>query len=324
MRQPKIDWVRDFWKRFLTAETIAEPIECATLGDPVEQVVRTMDENCFDVLGLKNHEGHICGYVLKDEMKGETIEDCCVKKIEPEHLLSIETPLKDCISPTVKQKWLFVTGSKGVEGIITIADLHKQPVRMLLFSAISLLEMAMLEIIKKYFPDEKNWGITSGRLKKAKDLLNEREKANQQVDLPQCLEFSDKYGILIGKGLWSKLGFLSKKEANSVFAELLKLRDNLAHSQEKIWSNIDQIVELHDKAEAVLETCLDLAAEKNENISKIAAQIAERHNKYGVTLTDPRTGEDLLAGMTDEQQENYRQFKIKTSRMKQEKKENGE
>ncbi|OHB54628.1 MAG: hypothetical protein A2173_06105 [Planctomycetes bacterium RBG_13_44_8b] len=261
MRQPKIEWVRDFWKRFLTAETIAEPIECAAFGDSVEQVIRTMDNNRFDVLGVKNHEGYIFGYLLKDEIKGKTIEDC-VKAVELEHLLSLQTPLKDCISRTVKQKWLFVMGSEGVEGIITIADLHKQPVRILLFSAISLLEMAMLEIIKEYFPDEKDWCISSERLKKAKERLNEREKANQQIDLPQCLEFCDKYGLLIRKQMWSKLGFPNEDEATIVFKELQKLRDNLAHSQEKIWSNIDQIVKLHDKAEAVLEKCL--ALEKKE------------------------------------------------------------
>ncbi len=58
------------------------------------------------------------------------------------------------------------------------------------------------------------------------------------------------------------------------------------------------------------------AAEEDEGFGKIAKQIAERHNKYGVTLTNPRTGEDLLAGMTDEQREKYRQFKIKTSNIK--------
>jgi len=42
------------------------------------------------------------------------------------------------------------------------------------------------------------------------------------------------------------------------------------------------------------------ATKEDEGFSKIAEQIADRHNKYGVTLTDPRTGEDLLAGMGDE------------------------
>jgi hypothetical protein len=50
---------------------------------------------------------------------------------------------------------------------------------------------------------------------------------------------------------------------------------------------------------------------ENEEFSSTSKQIAERHNKYGVTLTDPRTGKDLLAGMTDEQREKFRQFKIK-------------
>jgi hypothetical protein len=57
---------------------------------------------------------------------------------------------------------------------------------------------------------------------------------------------------------------------------------------------------------------------EDEKVSKIAEQIAEGHNKDGVTLTDPKTGKDLLAEMTDEQREKYRQFKIKTGRMKQE------
>ncbi len=71
---------------------------------------------------------------------------------------------------------------------------------------------------------------------------------------------------------------------------------------------------------------LKLAAEAralNEMIAKenaerrIAEQIAERHNKYGVTLTDPRTGRDLLAGMTEEQRKKYIEFKKKTRNKKQ-------
>lgn len=255
MRRPQIEWIRDFWKRFLTAETIAESIEYATFGDPVEQVIETMDKKRFDILGLKNHEGYIYDYVLRDEMKGETLEDCA-KPIGLERLVSLQTPLKDCISRTIEQKWLFVMGGECIEGIITIADLHKQPVRMLLFSAISMLEMAMLKIIREYFPDEKDWSISPGRLEKAKKRLKQREEANQQIDLPQCLEFCDKCDILIEKQMWSELGFPSKNQAKSIFKELRKLRDNLAHSQEKIWSNIDQIVVLHGKAEAVLEKCL--------------------------------------------------------------------
>jgi len=46
-----------------------------------------------------------------------------------------------------------------------------------------------------------------------------------------------------------------------------------------------------------------------EKFAEIADRIVERHNKYGATLTDPRTGQDLLAGMTDEQQKEYIRWK---------------
>lgn len=60
------------------------------------------------------------------------------------------------------------------------------------------------------------------------------------------------------------------------------------------------------------------SAKEDEKFSKIA----ERHNKYGVTLTDPRTGKDLLAGITDEQREKYRQFLKRSHRTQQEEREN--
>jgi len=53
--------------------------------------------------------------------------------------------------------------------------------------------------------------------------------------------------------------------------------------------------------------------EEEDRAREIAEQISERHNKHGVTLTNPETGEDLLAEMTNEQREKYRQFKINTS-----------
>jgi len=91
-----------------------------------------------------------------------------------------------------------------------------------------------------------------------------------------------------------------------------------------IWSDIRWYCREWKVKQILKKIFMPQVANEDGNFSTIAEQIAERHNKNGVTLTDPRAGKDLLAGMTDEQRENYRQFKIKTSRMKQEKKENGE
>jgi len=79
----------------------------------------------------------------------------------------------------------------------------------------------------------------------------------------------------------------------------------------RIWSGITLYCRKW-KIKQILKRIFTLqVTKKDEGFSKIAEQIAERHNKHGVTLTDPRTGKDLLAGTTDEQREKFRQFKIK-------------
>lgn len=84
---------------------------------------------------------------------------------------------------------------------------------------------------------------------------------------------------------------------------------------------IEEAKRLRERDKELLELLDLLELNEQERFRKIAEQIAERHNKYGVTLTDPQTGKDLLAGMTDEQREKYRQFLERTHRTRQEEKE---
>jgi hypothetical protein len=79
----------------------------------------------------------------------------------------------------------------------------------------------------------------------------------------------------------------------------------------RIWSGITLYCRKWKIKQILKRIFTPQVTKKDEGFSKIAEQIAERHNKHGATLTDPRTGKDLLAGMTDEQREKFRQFKIK-------------
>jgi len=84
-------------------------------------------------------------------------------------------------------------------------------------------------------------------------------------------------------------------------------RDNTPEQVEKV----EPIHKMKKIKQILKNIFMPQAAKKDERFSKIAKQIAERHNKYGVTLTDPRTGKDLLAGMTEEQRKKYIEFKKK-------------
>lgn len=260
-----LEQIQDVWNRSLTAENITETIMAISLFDDVSKGIKLMEKNRFDILGLRDESGRVVGYIEVDgSLKGSCEEHC--QTFEIESLVSLQTPLKDCMSHIVGKKRLFVLGSVGIEGIITLADLHKQPVRMLLFSVVSLLEMTMGQLIKSYYPNDL-WcdKVPDGRLEKAKELFDERNRVGQEIDLGDCLQLCDKCRILSTTDIWEDWEFDSKSKANDFFNAITELRNNLAHSQEQVWSDISKIIDLCNTAEGMIET----------NINTISADIWE-------------------------------------------------
>lgn len=242
------------WSRSLTAETIAEPLQTISLYEDVSEAVKRMKSNTFDVLGLESKSVRTVGFIEFDENLEGTCEDH-LHSFDIEQVVSLQTPLKDCLSLFEYNKRLFVLGKTGVEGIITLADLHKQPVRMLLFSVISLLEMTMVQLIRNYYPNGL-WcdKLSENRLQIAQDLYDERKKIGQDIDLDDCLQLCDKKDILLTIDFWKDWEFDSKTKTSDFFSKITVLRNNIAHSQENIWSDISSIISLCDTAEGLIET----------------------------------------------------------------------
>ena len=88
---------------------------------------------------------------------------------------------------------LFVRVLGAVGRIITRSDLQKPPVRMWLFGMITLVEMRMSRLIEQLSTDE-SWRefLSAGRLQKAEAMLEERRRRSQNLQLIDCLQFSDK------------------------------------------------------------------------------------------------------------------------------------
>jgi hypothetical protein len=260
--------IQDLYERFLTAESIAESIQSICCSESTKVAKEIMKKNHFDVLGLTDDAGRVTGYIdIHCPDDGICKKYCMVFGIED--LVSLQAPLKDCISLMRDTQRLFVLGSKGVEGIITLADLHKQPVRMLLFSQISLLEMSMVDLVKERYPNDK-WqeNLAEGRVNKARALYDERIRSNQDVSLVECLQFSDKCDILLKDDIWKEWRFESKSKGKECFKNLRELRDNLAHSQSKIWSDISKIISLLEKTENILEININILSQILDGISQ--------------------------------------------------------
>jgi hypothetical protein len=137
-----------------------------------------------------------------------------------------------------------VLGSVG--GIITLADLQKPPVRMWLFGLLTLIEMRFTELIEKHCPADV-WmnHVSEARIAKARDLLAERLRRNQSLQLFDCLQLADKGQIVArNENIRNDTVFASRRQAEEAIKMLERLRNNLAHTQDIVVSDWNTIVRL--------------------------------------------------------------------------------
>jgi len=255
-----LEKIQDALDCSMTADTIAEKLETTGPQTPFRAAIGQMVNNHFDVLGLRDANGHVRGYVelhkSPTNLTGTCREHC--KPFDIERLVSLHTPLKECILRFKEDTRLFVLGTTGVDGIITAADLHKQPVRMFLFSIISLLEMTLSQLIKDNYSDDA-WcdKLPKDRLNRAKSTYNAQRKANHDLDLVHCIQLRDKVDICASE-FWHEWGFWDEGKAQRFRTEITELRNGLAHAQEKIWSDINSIISNYEKTENIIKVTLNM------------------------------------------------------------------
>jgi hypothetical protein len=158
---------------------------------------------------------------------------------------------------------LFILERNRVTAIVTRSDLEKAPVRLLLFGLVTLLEAQLLNLIRLYY-DADGWQrfLSQRRLAKAEQLLQERAARDEEIDLSDCLQFSDKRDLVLrAERLRTLLGFKSKKSAERFLTEAEALRDRLAHAQSTVsGSSWPDIIALAEKINALLQRCERLAS----------------------------------------------------------------
>ncbi len=126
---------------------------------------------------------------------------------------------------------------------------------MWLFGMITMVEMGIKQFIIKLFPDN-SWEplVSEGRLTKAKSIQQERLRRNQQCQLLECLQLSDKGQILLAsKEVLEMLGFESTRTAKKSIKQLESLRNNLAHAQDITTHDWAQIARMTQNMEETLK-----------------------------------------------------------------------
>lgn len=236
--------LRRVFEESFSAADIAEPLASFDATTPAGQALAVMIQRNYRVAGVR-YEGVICGYVRQEELDAGNCGDALHEFLEGDIVLDsagfpqLVTLLKD-------RSQLFVDVLGQVGGIVTRTDLEKPSVRMWLFGMITIIEMGLTRLIELAYPDG-SWQqhLSQGRLDKAQTLLEERRRRQQDIDLLDCLQFSDRGQIVLrNEVLRTRAGFVSRSRGEQTVTQLELLRNNLAHSQDIVGSDWDTIVKL--------------------------------------------------------------------------------
>ncbi len=237
-----------------SAADIAEPLASFDASASATDVLAVMTRRAYKVAGIRK-DGTICGYVRQDELVQGACGDV-LHLFEEDEVVAAALGFPELVRRLNDRPRLFVNVLGQVGGIVTKTDLQKPPVRMWLFGMITIIEMGLTRLIEAAYPDG-SWRqcLSEGRLQKAQTLLEERKRRNQDLDLLDCLQFSDRGQIVLrNEELRKQAGFVSRSRGEQTVKELEALRNNLAHSQDIIACDWDIIVKLTGYMEQRLGT----------------------------------------------------------------------
>ena len=164
-------------------------------------------------------------------------------------------PLPDLVLRFREHRRLFVSIFGRVGGIVSRTDLDKPPVRMWLFGMVTLIEMRFSRLIERFCLED-SWKpfLSANRIQKAEQLLQERNRRNQNLTILDCLQLSDKSQIVAPNlKLREMTRFQSRREVEQTAKMLEKLRNNLAHCQDIVSGDWEAIVALCENLDRVLD-----------------------------------------------------------------------
>ncbi len=232
------------FSEIFSASDIAESMLSFDAANACKDVGRAMRRQQRDVASVRVN-GTVQGYVrLSDITSGECADH--LRHFTIDQVLPSSASFSDVIHVLTRHNYCFVTSLGNVSGVVCRDDMNKPAVRMWLFGIVTMIEMGLMEMIRRQYPeDEWTRVISEGRLKKAREMQAERQRRNLHCQLIECLQFSDKAQILIEDPDSLKvLEFKSKNTAKRAMRELESLRNHLAHTQDIVEHDWAQIARL--------------------------------------------------------------------------------
>ncbi len=243
-----------------TAYDIARRLPSFDAERSLDNVRKLMHENALDVVGVRR-DGVVTGY-LRETADDFTSCGEAERRFSVGEVVDADASLVDVILVLTRHEHCFVQILGQVGGVLQRGDVNNPIARMWLFGIVSIIEMALTRRVKERYP-EGGWAayVTEARLAKAHALRAERRRRDRSCTLLDCLQLTDKAGILIRDGSiadWMDVG--STRAAKMALKEIESLRNNLAHAQDIATHDWVQIARFAQRVEEIVR--LDFEVEE--------------------------------------------------------------
>ena len=257
----------------LTVDMIMTPRErlsCCKPTDSAEEIVSN-NANEYSAFPVIDKHNHIVGIFRTDERteisRDTEITVCSKMQILSEGLLiGAKDRILDYVMNSVNRPIQLVVSDRKIVGLVTPSDLQQIPVRVMLFSLITSLEIAMARLIDVKYPRGYIcWHkfLSPGRKMKVNDAIQESKNKDLFVRDVLYTQVADKREILAKGNL---LGRTSTNLGNH-FKPIIALRDNLSHAND--YANTEEAAH---KLPDTIKSIIDIQKEILKAAKEISSQ----------------------------------------------------
>lgn len=243
----------------LRIKLIATPREelftCETSDKVVDVFERNSEE--YDYVPVVESSGEIVGILEVREVSynSDPLVKDCFKPLNEGDLIGGDASILKFVECADERPYRLVISGGRVAGLVTLSDLQKLPVRVVLFSLLNALEILMSEIIESAIP-KNQWlsYLSEKRQSKISEKIDQSRQGEVFVNELLFTQFCDKVTILMKH-------FPKLKPLRKCFRSSQNLRDSIAHANDYAPSidmarELCQTVRGIDKLRLHLKECL--------------------------------------------------------------------
>lgn len=216
---------------------------------------------------------------LIDLRQGASTVKTCAVPITAEEIVSGESALGPLLTRFKQREFFYLLGEKGVEGIVTRADLQRLPVSMAVLGAIILLERALTSLISAYSHGSWAEKLQIKRRKEVGNRFDDLRTNEIEIEEIECLDLSDRFDLVLKiSPLREDLG-ISLSKCRNLKTKTLRIRDQLAHGGGLLQASTDLNSSLTtlDEVQNLLERAQELVEDSSFRTNGCGIALEESH-----------------------------------------------